>query len=383
MLLDQISLLTAIGFSAAALMVTLFLNWLSSRQDRYLLSWAGGMAFVVPGVVLYTLSGRQYDHLVQFGSFAFMLTGFALVYVGAVQFRTGRAHFRTAMASWLVSLAACGLAFSGGWSGIGTIVFNFATAVMLTLSAVEYWRGRAENPVPMIGNALLYFVTAISFVLCGAVLLAGGEFVLQAAPSNWAEDLSSIIVIVGLTGIGAVSVTLNQSRATRHHRREALTDPLTGLVNRRAVFDQFAGKIIDPGIAVIMLDLDHFKAINDRLGHAVGDQVLKHFAEVVRDNTRAGDTAARLGGEEFCVVLQNLSSRSAAQVAERMRAAFAAAPTPGITPPVNATVSVGLAVSTGDGEEFDALLHRADAALYTAKSEGRNRVHLASLRLVA
>lgn len=383
MFLDQTSLLTAIGFSAAALMVTLFLNWLSSRADNYLLSWSGSMAFVVPGVLLYTLSGRHYDNLVQFGSFAFMLTGFVLVHMGATQFRTGRAHLWTALACWVVSVGACGLAFLGGWSGTGTIVFNFATAILLMLSAAEYWRGRAENAAPMIGNAILYAITAISFVLCGMVLLVGGEFVLYAPPTNWAEDISSIIVIIGLTGIGAVSVTLNQSRAARHHRHEAMTDPLTGLVNRRALFDRFEGRTVPPGVAVIMLDLDHFKAINDKRGHGVGDLVLKHFSEIVREHTRAIDTAARLGGEEFCVVLQHLSSRPAAQVAEQIRAAFAEASTPGVNPPVTATVSAGLAVSTGEGEEFEALLRRADDALYTAKSEGRNRVHLAKLRLVA
>jgi len=382
-MLDQISLLTAIGFSAAALMITLFLNWLNARADGYLLSWSGGMGFIVPGVVLYVMSGRDYSDLIQFSACAFMLTGFPLVYAGASQFRLGRLDIRAGLIAWLVPLIVCALAFIFGYSGIGTAFFNAAVAVLLTLSGIEYWRGRVENPLPMIANTILYLITALSFALCAIVLIAEGDFVLTATPRNWAEDISSIMIIVGLTGIGALSLTLNQARAARHHRNEALTDPLTGLDNRRALFEKFSGRTIEPGMAVIMFDLDHFKAINDGLGHAIGDRVLIHFAEILQDTLRATDTAARLGGEEFCVVLDNLVPRTPAQIAEHIRAGFAEAATPDTDPPLFATVSAGLAVSAGDGEDFEALLRRADEALYMAKSEGRNRVHLANLRLVA
>jgi GGDEF domain-containing protein len=159
-----------------------------------------------------------------------------------------------------------------------------------------------------------------------------------------------------------LSITLNQFRAARHHRHQSMTDPLTGMLNRRALFDQLAGQTIEPGVAVIMFDLDYFKAINDRLGHAIGDLVLQQFATIV---------------------LGQMSSRSAVAVAERIRETFAATATPSMGEPVRATVSAGIAVSGGKGEAFEHLLGRADNALYKAKRDGRNRVHAPGLRLVA
>jgi diguanylate cyclase (GGDEF)-like protein len=202
-------------------------------------------------------------------------------------------------------------------------------------------------------------------------------------PANWAEDLNSMMVIVGLTGIGAISLTLNQSRWARHHHREARTDQLTGLLNRRALFDRFAETRLAPGTAVIMFDLDHFKAINDGLGHATGDLVLETFAGILKANLRLSDAAARLGGEEFCVVITDLSLRSGSGVAERIRAAFEAKTVEAPRGEASTTVSAGVAIAGLEGEPFEDVLRRADDALYAAKSEGRNRVSGPAPRLVA
>src|SRR5690606_21825861 len=124
--------------------------------------------------------------------------------------------------------------------------------------------------------------------------------------------------IAGITGIGALSLGLNNARAARRHREEARTDALTGLLNRRALFDTFSGKPLDAGRAVVAFDLDRFKQVNDRYGHAVGDQMLKNFSDAMRQNLREGDHAARTGGEEFVLVLQNASSQLASSTAERI-----------------------------------------------------------------
>ncbi|TGP39692.1 GGDEF domain-containing protein, partial [bacterium M00.F.Ca.ET.229.01.1.1] len=93
-----------------------------------------------------------------------------------------------------------------------------------------------------------------------------GRLVLGHAPSNWAEDLSLIIVIASMTGIGGLSLALNQGRLAQHHRRNALTDPLTGLLNRRALFDLHGEAPVGAFMAVVVFDLDGFKAINDEFG---------------------------------------------------------------------------------------------------------------------
>ncbi|HTN63087.1 MAG TPA: GGDEF domain-containing protein [Devosia sp.] len=381
MLLDQTSLLTAIGFSCAALTLTLLVSWIGARSDTYLLSWAAGMGLGVLGVVLFNTVSKPYDPTLQLAAFILLLGGFAAICAGAQQFNRGTISLPLLVGLWASVTSATALAFALGYSGIGTAITNIGIAVLLSLAAREYWLGRAEAALPLIANAALYLLVAVSFALCGMVLLADGQFVLTDRPQNWAEDINGIVLIIGLTGVGALSVTLNQFRIAHHHRREAMTDQLTGMLNRRALFDALSGKMVEPGIAIIMFDLDHFKAINDRLGHAIGDQVLEQFARIVEANVRAADTAARLGGEEFCVVLGQMSSRSAAVVAERIRDSFEHASITSPEGPAQATVSAGIAISGAGGEPFEHLLGRADSALYKAKSAGRNRVH--AVRLVA
>jgi diguanylate cyclase (GGDEF)-like protein len=380
--LDQLSLLTAIAFSSAALTITLFVGWLGARHDTYLLSWSIGLSLVVAGVILFGMLAESYNAAQNFVSFALTQGGFGFIYAGALQFRAKPVPMAAVAIIGLGLIALTGVAFLGGLSGLGAIFANLGMALLMAMTAREYWVGRDESRIPMVSNAALYALAAISFVLCAAVLVAEQRWILTEQPRNWAEDINAIVLIVGITGIGAVSLTLNQSRRARHHRREAMTDGLTGLLNRRALFNAL-GAPLPPGAAVIMFDLDHFKSINDQFGHAAGDAVLEAFAALVKSELRPDDLAARLGGEEFCVVLRDLKMRSPAAVAERIRAGFAAARTATERGVAETTLSAGVAISGVDGEPFEALLKRADDALYAAKSAGRNRVHAPAPRLVA
>jgi diguanylate cyclase (GGDEF)-like protein len=380
--LDQLSLLTAIAFSSAALTITLFVGWLGSRQDGYLLSWAIGLSLVVAGVVLFGILAEGYSTTLNFASFALTQGGFAFIYAGAVQFRAKPLPMAAVAIVGLGLIGLTGVAFLAGLSGLGAIFANLGMALMMALCAHEYWSGRSESRMPMVANAALYAISAVSFVLCAAVLVSEQRWILTAQPRNWAEDINSVVLIAGITGIGAISLTLNQSRWARHHRSEAMTDALTGLLNRRALFGAMDVPL-GPGAAVIMFDLDHFKSINDQLGHAAGDAVLEGFASLMTSKLRPGDIAARLGGEDFCVVLRDLTKRSAAGVAERIRAGFEAAHFPTDRGNAETTLSAGVAISGVDGEPFEAVLKRADDALYAAKAAGRNRVHAPGPRLVA
>ena len=380
--LDQLSLLTAIALSSAALTITLFVGWLGSRGDTYLLSWSTGLLLVVAGVILFGTLGEPYNAAQNFASFALTLAGFAFIYAGAIQFRAKPMPLAAVIIMGSGLIALTGAPFAAGLSGIGAIFANLGMALLMALCAHEYWTGRSESRLPMVSNAALYAVSAISFVLCAAVLTFEQRWTLTAQPRNWAEDINSVVLIVGITGIGAISLTLNQSRWARHHRREAMTDSLTGLLNRRALFAAMDAPLA-PGAAVIMFDLDHFKSINDQLGHAAGDAVLAGFAALLRTELNSDDVAARIGGEEFCVVLCDLSKRSAAGVAERVRAGFEAARFPTDRGAAETTLSAGVAISGIDGESFETVLKRADDALYAAKSAGRNRVHAPAPRLVA
>jgi diguanylate cyclase (GGDEF)-like protein/PAS domain S-box-containing protein len=161
----------------------------------------------------------------------------------------------------------------------------------------------------------------------------------------------------------------------------ATVDPLTGAYNRRqgdivlaAEFSRRARK--SRTFAVLMLDIDHFKTVNDTFGHAAGDAVLVALVRTCRDTLRAIDVVARWGGEEFLIVLPETGTAEAMTAAERIRAALEAtdAAAPGDAP-IRFTVSIGVAVSAGDSPSE--LLRRSDAALYAAKLGGRNRVALA------
>ncbi len=155
----------------------------------------------------------------------------------------------------------------------------------------------------------------------------------------------------------------------------AATDALTGAPNRRAFEAALALHVAAAKrqtFSLLALDIDHFKQINDLHGHAIGDLSLQGFVERVRLRLRPGDICARLGGEEFAVLLPGASLGVAAEVAERVRDGVAAAPLLG-APVVNASVSIGVAEHV-PGEGAMALMERADAASYQAKREGRNRV---------
>lgn len=161
--------------------------------------------------------------------------------------------------------------------------------------------------------------------------------------------------------------------------RLATTDPLTGTFNRRH-FTQCAENEIARSVrkgytlTLMMLDIDHFKSINDTHGHHTGDVALCQFAETCRRGLRRSDTLGRMGGEEFAVLLPETGEPGALYIAERLREQTAKLELPGERGPVIFTVSVGVALWRGEGDSLSDLLQRADAALYEAKNRGRNQV---------
>jgi two-component system cell cycle response regulator len=164
--------------------------------------------------------------------------------------------------------------------------------------------------------------------------------------------------------------------------RLALIDPLTGLYNQRYLMRHLRGLLEADGVAelaLLMIDVDHFKTVNDDFGHAVGDEALRAVADVLRAGSRSSDSLARYGGEEFVVMMPHTTLDDAATAAERLRAAVAAAPcswAPGHQ--YQLTVSIGVASNAQCIATPEALLHTADLALYAAKRGGRNRVEVAA-----
>lgn len=162
-------------------------------------------------------------------------------------------------------------------------------------------------------------------------------------------------------------------------RRLASTDPLTGLANRRSFLDASNAEVAltrrtGRPTALVLLDLDHFKDVNDSWGHAVGDSVLVAVADLLRRDRRTTDVVARLGGEEMALLLRETDLDAALHLAERLRATLAEETLRHGDAEISLTASFGVSVVTPDDTSFDTVLRRADRALYAAKRAGRNAV---------
>jgi len=165
-------------------------------------------------------------------------------------------------------------------------------------------------------------------------------------------------------------------------REQALRDPLTGLRNRRALDESFRREATAQAatarpLALVLLDLDHFKRINDSAGHATGDAVLREMAALMQLSLRAGDSVFRVGGEEFALLLPGADRTQAALRLNTLRETLATQPLPSAPSPV--TFSAGVAEFGRDGGSLDALLREADRALYRAKAAGRNRCEFGAI----
>jgi diguanylate cyclase (GGDEF)-like protein len=189
---------------------------------------------------------------------------------------------------------------------------------------------------------------------------------------------TALILVAGLIALAASVALLRIARRSRRDARLARTDFLTGAPNRRQIVELgqrllAAARSSGEALAVLLLDLDHFKAINDDFGHQAGDRALRAVADELKRHLRRGDELGRYGGEEFAVLLPGASVERSLAIAERLRAAVATLAPESLGLDRALTVSVGLACARGEGD-FGDLVARADRALYAAKQAGRNRV---------
>lgn len=239
---------------------------------------------------------------------------------------------------------------------------------------------------------------ATHHLIVGTFLIGAATFLGRAVPAAIAPDAmddfftaSVFQITVRLLAYAVVFTSsiafllMHKERADHLLQQLASLDPLTHAFNRRTFVDLARKQLsrarrLDAPLSLVLLDVDHFKQVNDTHGHLVGDRVLQRFAEVVRGELRNEDVLVRYGGEEFCLLLPDVAGTGAVALAGRVRKAVAREPfaIDGLEIPV--TLSAGVAARIDEGPEgLDALLARADEALYVAKSRGRNRVAAISL----
>ncbi|GAB2864740.1 GGDEF domain-containing protein [Pseudoduganella ginsengisoli] len=235
-------------------------------------------------------------------------------------------------------------------------------------------------------------VMAGTFVaLLVSILFRLGWFLTMGMPDDYSGldgslwiNMASPVVLSIMPVIGTTAFLLMCSeRIRRQWERAASTDYLTGLANRRTLADAGARRFErargqNRGFGLGVIDIDHFKSINDRFGHDVGDAALKHVAAKLEMACREQELPARQGGEEFVVLFDDVSGDTALAAGERLRKAVADAPFTSGALMLPITISIGVAVRLPEDTEFDCVLRRADAALYAAKQGGRNRVECAA-----
>ncbi|MNN06272.1 putative diguanylate cyclase YdaM [compost metagenome] len=194
------------------------------------------------------------------------------------------------------------------------------------------------------------------------------EFVMPEAKAHWSREAD-------LLSRAVVRATTNIQKHTDQLTQEATTDALTGLMNRRSL-ESTISQWMASGLSfsLIMLDVDKFKLVNDTYGHLIGDEVLKHVADVIVSSLRPDDVCYRYGGEEFVILLDRTNPEDAFNVAERVRRALEVSKAP---IPTVVTISQGISHYPSHASEWEGLLEKADQALYLAKSSGRNRTMVA------
>ncbi|HET9154088.1 MAG TPA: GGDEF domain-containing protein [Solirubrobacterales bacterium] len=304
----------------------------------------------------------------------------------------------------ILALALAAGGGSVGWVWIGPLAVGLAG-----FAVADRFMRKSAHPAAWIAFAW----AALSVLLASAVLVTGGAsspvavwFALPAVTLGFrfeprgmvfgtayvmamfllattvpdpaaAAEHRQILIAIGALILSTVILSGALVESDRAHRRRSTLDPLTGLYNRNSLEQRLAEIEGQPcssaeglGQAFLLCDIDHFKDVNDRLGHGAGDAVLQDVAYAMRRALRAGDSIYRIGGEEILVMLPGARRDDAVEIAERLRGAVRERHPVG----VKVTISVGVAVSKGETVDTEDLLARADAALYAAKAGGRDLV---------
>ena len=346
------------------------------RDAPAALWWGVSQVLLAAGVLSSLTGGITNADWITATAFVFFLASAAAQWHGTRLLTGATPHFLLALPGPLLMIAVNLLPVGEALPAARGI-----TAMILNLA---YFGGALYVLLrPPAGRLTAY--TPLAFLFVANIIAIGlAPFGGLGAPEGGLPPLVSLLGFLHLESqIFVVASTFFVVSALRERnefdqRQAAGTDALTGLANRRSFFalsETVAGRAAADGIplSAILFDLDHFKDINDRYGHAMGDRVLRLFADAARKLLRPGDVLGRIGGEEFAAVLCGSGPDAAYIIAERIRRANQVAAEFVDGQPIHATLSAGVATATAP-TTVDALLKDADAALYIAKQNGRNRV---------
>ncbi|TPW33009.1 GGDEF domain-containing protein [Martelella alba] len=357
------------------LMAALLLPIALGRRERpYIAWWTTGL--LIKGIGLAGIVMTNAINVTGTGALSFGLLSLAniLIAMAIVSLCGLRARIAAAASMFVWALMMALLA--GRLPAANLLAFASADVILCAFVAIALLRR-----VPAVGNRRLQLALAAIFAVEGICQMIAIQRISAAPFQATISSMTITIFIVSsflvFTAKAFLSVALAMSKFQTELQRLASTDPLTGTLNRRGIddaTDRLFGKDARPArIAYFALDLDHFKQINDALGHHTGDLALQHFTDIVRDCLRSEDILGRTGGEEFTILARVKHDSDAFEIAERIRTAVNTSPLELDERKVTMSVSIGLAVGDSSKTVLDKMVTRADKALYTAKTTGRNR----------
>ena len=375
-MLDPRTAIFLAGLMAGLMSLLLFaLRRTYPSTVRGLSEWSLGLLGMALGTLLASSQGPQPAMAIVSVARVLLLVSMFLIYLGTLRF-VGQ---RPQLGAWIPLLLAGVLLhvlFTLKYPNFHArlIVATLLASVVFLAQAWALWR----YATPTFGPRLCLTVTLLLALL--QVLRLVTSFTLPLGTNVFDSDPQNLIYVVGLVfsillySVGIVLMVSERLRAELEHL--ATRDSLTGALNRRQMKESFETELLrchrqHRDMGLLLIDLDHFKTINDTYGHQTGDQVLVDFVAGLNGLLRQSDQVARFGGEEFAVLLPDTSPQEALAAAERIRAACAA---PKNGP--SCTVSLGVTHNLADTDTLDTMLARADAALYRAKAKGRNQVEV-------
>lgn len=377
-------LLMSVAMSGGMSMVMYSLHRSFRGEVRGLNRWSLGLLCIVAGGVSFVLSGRLPGiwpgkaALLAANSFLFWAVGLSMV--GTQEFFGRRPSWGLFHGIWLV-----GMLLTGWWllvqPHLGARIAAFSLAAFI-FYAVQSWLAWREGVRHFSYCFFAVLVTVQALTVLARMFTAltvdavSEDVLVNGALVNVFMALASFMTL--MLAVAFLMMAMRRLQGILEER--STHDPLTGVLNRRG-FDIFYNKQrVQLGrdgrpLSLMSIDLDHFKAINDRYGHVVGDRVLVQIANIISQALRESDYVARFGGEEFVVLLPDAEVPRAMMVAERIREALRTGWDDQLPP---CTVSIGIGTHLSREETLDALMDRTDAALYRAKENGRDRVELAA-----
>ncbi|MCJ2097022.1 GGDEF domain-containing protein [Methylobacterium sp. J-072] len=375
--LDPTTLLIVSSVTTLLVGTLFLLSWRQAPSSRALAIWGAAHIVGAFGSTGLALRGQIPDLLSIGVANAVVLAAYGLIWSGVRSFEGRPTRAGLALAGALIWCVLCFVPAFYESIEARIIYASAAATVYCGDAAAEFWRGHRERLASRGAAATLLGLHALFYIVrIPSTLLAPPRPGLNPLTSPWVAILCFVTLMFSIAS-AFTFMALVKERAEREQRAAASTDPLTGIPNRRAFASAAeAALATNQHAALLLFDLDRFKAVNDVHGHAVGDAVLMGFCVMAGSLLPGEAMLGRLGGEEFACLLPDVSPAEALARAEELRRTFSGLSVPEL-PTLRVSVSIGIAQAR-DGSDFEALMRRADAALYAAKHQGRDRVAVAA-----